>query len=63
MLKEDPPGEEATRAEALQGLSVLDVGSSEQEVLEEVSMLRGRAEKGWVQAPEETAAQTLRGTR
>ena len=54
MLKEDPPGEEATRAEALQGLSVLDVGSSdsEQEVLEEVSMLRGRAEKGWVQAPE-----------
>lgn len=29
--------------------------SSEREVLGEVSMLRGRAEKGWVQAQEETA--------
>lgn len=41
---------------------MLDVGSSEQEILWGVGMLRGRAEEGWVQAQEETAAHTMRGT-
>ena len=42
---------------------MLDVGSSEQEVLGGVGMLRGRAEEEWVQAQEETAVHTMRGTR